>query len=240
MTDFLRKIGLSWNQIALLPGSFPGDDMRYDLSPFAPKASKTVPKPTAEQYQRLREVRLLEPDVNAIDAPVISPAWDVHVAYHWSVTFPPGKVVSISHAYSPFVGDSQGLTSEKQSSSDDRFTSSYCASSALVQQLRTRAKARGWISGGEIDYILQSANAWKGPIKDFTLRIKKTTPVEVVSLCFPGSFKRVDAVTLESHLTNFSPGADLKILYIQPESEASRPYGEFQQRGIAPLLTEPK
>jgi hypothetical protein len=69
------------------------------------------------------------------------------------------------------------------------------------------------LAGTIVDYILMTANTWKDGIRDFTLRLRKESPAEVISLCFPAEFMRVDARTLESHLTHFSPKTDLSIYF---------------------------
>jgi len=60
---------------------------------------------------------------------------------------------------------------------------------------------------------LKTANTWKNGIDDFTLRIHKGNPDELISFCFPGQFKKIDDTTFESHLRNFNPQADLDIYF---------------------------
>lgn len=60
-----------------------------------------------------------------------------------------------------------------------------------------------------MSYILKTANTWRGPIRDFTLRLRKSSLEESLSLCFPGQFKKVDALTLEAKMADFAPAADL-------------------------------
>jgi hypothetical protein len=213
VTDELKAIGLSPGQIAILPGAFdkPGDRK----SMFEDQQSFVRPVSPA-QIRKLRTAGLLIPDPNAsTEGEPDYPAWDVHVTYAWTITFPPGRVVSVKHSYVPFlalgsVGDltSHGIEAD--------LSKEFCASTALVARLLRQVPDGGAMPGAQVRYILQTANTWKGPIRKFVLRLKKSSSSEVISLCFPGGFVKVDALTLESRLENFSPAEDLHIQYLDP------------------------
>ena len=58
-----------------------------------------------------------------------------------------------------------------------------------------------------------SANTWKNGIEDFTLNINKGSSQELVSLCFPVEFQKINPTTLQVHLTNFKPSNDLLVFF---------------------------
>lgn len=82
-------------------------------------------------------------------------------------------------------------------------------------------------------YVLKTANSWKDGIRDFTLRIQKSRPQEIVSLTFPGTPRRVNRTTLEFRQTNFRPAQDLDI-YFGNVSGSSYQFGEYH--GDPPLM----
>lgn len=74
------------------------------------------------------------------------------------------------------------------------------------------------MAGRRVEYILTTANSWGSPIADFTLRLKKAKPSELVLLCFPGQVRKVDPLTLEIQLKDFEPRNELRVLFLNVDS----------------------
>jgi len=65
-----------------------------------------------------------------------------------------------------------------------------------------------------VNYILTTGANWAGPIKDFTLNLKKVSKNEIVSLCFDdGQFKKSDELTISSRIKNFIPKSDISAIF---------------------------
>jgi hypothetical protein len=81
-----------------------------------------------------------------------------------------------------------------------------------------------------VSYILKTGNTWKNGIEDFTLNLIKKDPGELISLCFPGGFKKINPTTLQIHLTNFKPQQDLRVYFGNIENTSGEP-------GVKPRLS---
>ncbi len=66
------------------------------------------------------------------------------------------------------------------------------------------------------EYVLRTGALWAGPIKEFELVVRKSSPEQLVSTCF-GGLARTSAVEFRASRVNFSPSEDLRILYLPPE-----------------------
>lgn len=74
-----------------------------------------------------------------------------------------------------------------------------------------------------VEYILSTANSWKGPIKDFTLLVERPVPEgegkrqSFVSFCWDSPVRRVDENHFEAHVTNFVPRKELNVGFFTPD-----------------------
>jgi hypothetical protein len=194
VTAQLRKAGLSDAQIAY--GALFSDRVK-------------VPPLGAQQRQQLTKLGLFgdertgEPD----------PLWDVQFNYVWQQRFPANKVVRVHHAYRPLIGAGPG---EWVLDADE--AKRYCADPAFLKSWNRLAARHGndagrYLPAAKVAYILKTGNTWKRGIEDFTLNVVKSDPAELVSLCFPGTFKKVDATTYQVRLQNFQPTSDLDVYF---------------------------
>jgi hypothetical protein len=146
------------------------------------------------------------------------PNWDIEVVYVWEYTFKPKSITKVSHKYIPFI--SSGAWSEYSPVSASEFIENYCADEKVINKLNKNynagigLSAYNGISGTQLEYILKTANSWKGKIKEFTLRLHKGNKSEFIALCFPGEFKKINDLTLEVKLFDFSPTQDLKVMFM--------------------------
>ncbi|HAT30751.1 MAG TPA: hypothetical protein DCW29_07830 [Janthinobacterium sp.] len=190
----MRQAGLTDEQIAYYPSQ----------SPFP---EKKVPPLNAKQQKTLIGAGLLA-KLSYEDENEWVPAWAVQISYVWQQKFPANKIVRIHHEYSPFITAGPGA-----SYMDENLTKTYCADGDFLKAWK-RLGSHGRFGGAnQVSYILRSANTWKNGIEDFTLNLVKKNPDEVVSLCFPGSFSKINPTTLQVHLKNFKPKRDLEVFF---------------------------
>jgi len=209
VTATLRKVGLTSAQIAATP------DIRD-----TPK----VPPLTAQQKRQLHKLELM---TNDGPSGPDEPTWRVQVNYVWKQKFPANQLVRVHHVYQPFVDGGPGAWGI-----DPDFGRRYCADSSFLKA-RGRIAARTGMHDGVpavfVSYILKTGNTWKRGIEDFTLNLVKRKPDELISLCFPGTFKKIDGNTLQVKLKNFQPTQDLDIYFGNVDAGAGN-------AGVMPVL----
>ncbi|PXX38536.1 DUF4424 family protein [Undibacterium pigrum] len=191
ITAELRKIGLSDEQIAFYPF----------YSPFRVKVKPLTKK----------QMALLEKQAYLKDFGTPVPGWTVRIAYQWQQHFPAGKSIHVHHEYAPFRS---GGPSE--SGSMDKQVKPFCADKTYLDswhKLHATDKDNVRVTNTVVDYILKTGNTWKNGIEDFTLNLNKEDPQELITLCFPGDFKRISPTKLQLRLLNFKPAADLSIFF---------------------------
>lgn len=209
VTPALKGAGLTEAQIAYFPS----------FSPFDKAKAAAL---TAQQQKTLIGQGLLahlgESDTEWV------PAWLVQVNYVWKQKFPAAKTVHVYHQYQPFVAAGPG-----QSGLDENFKKDYCADPAFYASWKKlAAKSQDYVNANWVSYILTTGNTWKNGIEDFTLNLVKRDPGELISLCFPGSFKKINPTTLQVQLKNFKPGQELKVYFGNVQGGAAG--------GVAPRL----
>jgi hypothetical protein len=208
VTAQLKKLGLSDAQIAFHPS-------------FAPETK--VPPFTAQQHRQLVKLKLIGDGAIGYEGPV----WDIQVNYVWKQAFPANKVVRVHHEYRPFVSAGPG-----ESGMDDDTARRYCADAAFLKAWKKLAARNGapdasYVNAAKVSYILKTGNTWKNGIEDFTLNVVKDKPAELVSLCFPGTFRKIDPTTYQVRLRNFKPGADLEVYFGNIDGGAGGNSGEM-------------
>ncbi len=196
ITSQLKKIGLTEAQIAYNPS----------FAHSAPAPAPTVPPLTAAQHQQLRKAGLIGEQFDGEQGQL----WDVQVNYVWKQRFPVNTVVRVHHEYRPFTDKGPGA-----SYVDDDFAKTYCADKDFFAAYRKIVKRKGneQLNVEKVSYILKTGNTWKRGIEDFTLNVIKGAPDELISLCFPGTFKKINARTYQVRLRNFKPADDLAIYF---------------------------
>jgi hypothetical protein len=196
ITQELIKLGLTPEQMAFFPNS----------SPFDVKVKQF----SSEQIKSLKAKGYLTDETSDSS---LAPAWDVEVSYQWNQTFPHGQILKVHHEYQPFVATGPGFyVIEKD------FPKKYCADNAFINKVNhlnknPEGEAYSMVPAAYVSYILETGNTWKNGIEDFTLNLNKQNPNELVSLCFPGDFKKVSPTTLQVHLTNFKPQQNLDVYF---------------------------
>lgn len=162
------------------------------------------------------------------------PRWQDHTIFYWTQRFPPQKKSLVTHTYKPATGyywaylQGKGKSLEDLSLAEAKLTwKEFCPrpefektilglfqnnASSNVPQVRRIAV---------VDYVLKTGANWKGPIKDFTLKVKPLTGM-IATFCAPqGAAYTQDAQgVLSLHLTNFKPQEDLHILFVKKAFES--------------------
>lgn len=147
----------------------------------------------------------------------VYPQWRVRSAFHWQQTFPAGKTVVIEHRYKPVVG--QFFVSRYSLEGDE--LAAWCVDDGTrraiekrIKQRSTTADQEGLLIARAVDYILTTANNWRGPIGQFTLTIDKTDPKRLLTTCLDG-LKKTAPTTFVYERTDFVPDTDLKLLFLE-------------------------
>lgn len=154
-----------------------------------------------------------------------SPQWTWRFTYHWRQTFPPGRDLRVHHDYKPFDGGAiMGPLGEidgrryvgRYLGRETPVADRYCLDAGTRRALIARDQAGRRFGGSrEIEYVLTTANNWRGPIGSFTLVLDKGRPDNVLSLCFDGTLRKTGPTTFEGTLRDFSPRRDLNILIFE-------------------------
>lgn len=147
----------------------------------------------------------------------VYPQWRVRGAFHWQQTFPAGKTVVIEHRYKPVVG--QFFVSRYSLEGDE--LAAWCVDDGTRRAIEKRIKDRsttadqeGLLIARAVDYILTTANNWRGPIAKFTLTIDKSDTKRLLTLCLDGLHKTAPT-TFVFERTDFVPDSDLKLLFLE-------------------------
>lgn len=157
--------------------------------------------------------------------------WDVEQTLVWPQVFSAGKLTHITHAYTPLVGGRYNLPLnqsqrekkiEIQSASglsvddngeacvDESFKRAYFK---RIDDLQKAGAKTIVVTLDDVEYVLGTGRNWSGPIQDFTLRIKKESKEQLISLCFPGKPTRIDPLTIEFKHKDFVPQDRLVVYF---------------------------
>lgn len=163
------------------------------------------------------------------------PTWDVEQTLTWLQRFEANKITRISHTYSPFVGgiynyplyDSKIENDIKiQAASEANGNDEACIDESFkkayfkkINDFHKSGVKNVMVSLSDVEYVLGTGRNWAGPIQEFTLRIKKDSPDQLVSLCFPGKPKKLDPLTIEFTHTNFVPQDKLVVYFYSFRAE---------------------
>lgn len=173
---------------------------------------------SATDKHRLTEAGALDQQEYCSGGP--QPVWSAEVIYHWQQRFEPGAATRISHRYSPAVGSFFISPYDKLFGPPDRMSprdpdlTQFCVDEGTWRAIQKKAPSGREVVGRNLEYILQSARSWKGPIRDFTLTIDKLDPQAIVSLCASG-IKKTGPTRFEIKKRDFRPDDDLNVLFVQ-------------------------
>ncbi|MDH0868356.1 DUF4424 family protein [Mitsuaria sp. GD03876] len=176
--------------------------------------------------------KALERRLEALGAVVKGfPQWRVAQTVYWQQRFPKDRPLRVEHEYKTLRGQiytypyqrnewvpPQDRLPRPARHDDDAVCLDEGARAALDRRMAREVEAGAkllQVTLQDVEYILGTGRNWKGPIGDFTLRIEKDRPDEIVSLCFPGQARRVDAKTLEFRAKDLVPQDRLVVHFYQ-------------------------
>jgi len=153
----------------------------------------------------------------------IHPHWIARTRYWWRQLFPAGKTVVIEHRYQPVTGQSFfGLYDLTDKDQAPRMRADFCidapteaAIRARLAKLDPKGAIGQYLQAYRTEFVLKTANNWKGPIGRFRLTLDKLEPANLLSLCWDGPLRRTGATTFESARDNFAPARDIRLLVLQ-------------------------
>ncbi len=191
-----------------LPVNFAGTDLFDRLTKLKPALRASL--------SRQGLVELEDADAHA--------KWTATTKFWWRQHFPAHKTVVIEHRYQPVTGQfffvPESLTASDPS--DRRNAQAYCIDPATRAAIKAKlaasklpGNAEAMLNGYETDFVLKTANNWKGPIGHFHLTVDKLKPDNIVSLCWDGALKKTGPTVFEAARDNFAPAHDIKLLVLE-------------------------
>jgi hypothetical protein len=148
----------------------------------------------------------------------VYPQWRLRTAFHWPQMFSANRTVTIEHSYKPVVG--QFFVSKHSLEGDE--LAPFCVDAGTARAIDKRIRERSTGAEGEglliarnVQYILKTADNWRGPIGRFTLTVDKGEADRILSLCFDGALKKTAPTTFTAEFTDYVPNADLSVLILE-------------------------
>lgn len=146
-----------------------------------------------------------------------SPNWTLESVYYWTMTFPAGKDVHVSHRYTPAVGASAGTGLDFAGGANSEwnryYLDKYCIDDSILRGAQNRMDAGNYLFEQRISYILTTGRNWYQTIGTFHLTVDKGSPDNLVSWCGTG-IKKTGPTTFEVTIEDFYPERDLDILLL--------------------------
>jgi len=146
------------------------------------------------------------------DANFEQPEWYLSTIFVREQGFPPRRIVKVQHRYKPFP--SGFIMVDNHLSYDKDLAKAACVDPPASRAIANALRGRGG-SGHVIDYILTTANTWKGPIGHFRLTVDKGAARNIVSLC-GDNVRKTSPRTFVLEANNFKPTHDIKVLIVKP------------------------
>lgn len=148
----------------------------------------------------------------------------IHILYHWRQTFPVDGPLAVQHRYEPLGGAGWVTYPYREPEEVARIQkwaqNSYCLGPKAIAAMKS--PPTGALHANTVRYILKTARTWKGPIKHFTLELKKDHPEELIATCFRG-LVQVDPVTFRAVHENFVPDRDLDVMFLRVPPSKPKP-----------------
>jgi Domain of unknown function (DUF4424) len=185
-----------------LPVNIAGSDLADKVGKLAPDVRK----------------KLATQGIVEVDGTDTHPHWIAKTSFWWHQIFPAGKTVVIEHRYQPVTGQSFfGLEELKGAQAKDFCIDKPTASAiaAKINPLDASGENGKYLQAFRTEFVLKTANNWKGPIGKFHLTVDKLAPANVLTMCWGGDLKKTGATTFEAVRDDFAPARDIKILVLQ-------------------------
>lgn len=155
------------------------------------------------------------------------PPWNVAVTMVWKQTFPAGKEIVVEHSYAPIVGaaytvpfGASGFSKSPWIPLPTRNIDEACLNKmtrrSIERQVRAYAKRNPeqvFVTLHHVEYILGTGRNWKGPIGEFSLKIRKEAPDQITSLCFAGKPEKISPTIDQFKQKDFLPPERLVVYF---------------------------
>ncbi len=166
---------------------------------------KNLPKPQLDALITLGAVGQGESDSGT----VYYPQWDYQVAYEWPQEFKPGET-RVSISYTPLAGYPSDIGDEYVTGA---LAQAACVDDAVRAAIaRRKAMGASYYEVATVGYVLTTAKYWKGPIGVFNLTVEKPEQKALAAFC-PSDASKVSPTRFEWHARDFTPNADLSVIF---------------------------
>jgi hypothetical protein len=146
--------------------------------------------------------------VNLVDG-VAQPLWTLRTAFHWPVTFPFGKLVTIQLGYRPVIGSALWTTDNAEA-----LVERFCVDKATADALTAKAAADEPVTVYWVHYQPGKGAALKGPSARFNLTIEKPDVSSITATCRQG-LKPGTPLTLELSTEDSINDEDINVLFVE-------------------------
>jgi hypothetical protein len=143
------------------------------------------------------------------------PNWVVSKSYVWTQNFPKNSAIRIKHIYTPCYGSDQHFFDYNETL--ESFIKENCIDTDSAVRLKKNFTEKNWLLRETVSYILQTANNWKKPIKEFRLHIGGEK-ADIMGICFDKKVSPVSPDKYEAVLTDYVPSNDLKVYWIHKKT----------------------
>jgi hypothetical protein len=214
-----KKVAATPDERAVLDGKDVTAQVKAAGLPINIAGSKLIEKIdhlSPAQKKSLAAAGLIE-----MDSGEAHPHWIAKTSYWWHQVFPAGKTVVIEHRYQPVTGQfffGLGELIDK----DTHYIRDFCLDAPTQAAIRARVKKLDptgtngqYLQGYQTEFVLRTANNWKGPIGHFKLTLDKLKPDNLLSLCWGAELKKTGPTTFESTTDNLAPAHDISLLVLQ-------------------------
>jgi hypothetical protein len=185
-----------------------------------PRFTKTLDGLAPTKRRILEAAELVDRDSGSYE----HPHWVVRTRFWWRQHFPVHSAVTFDQHYRPVTGQSLfGAGELKAGTKSARYwLRTYCMdgatrNAAAAQLARNHADPQNGnlLVALTTDYVLATANNWKGPIGQFSLVLDKLKPENLLSLCWAGALRQTGPTTFSATRQGFAPQRDIRLLVLQ-------------------------
>ena len=155
--------------------------------------------------------------------------WLTRTKFWWHMKFPAGKTVTVDHTYQPVTGRTFFTTYALSTKAElAGYVKDYCLDNSTKAAIRAgfaamkKPDADGMFNQSTTEFVIVTANNWKGPIGRFHLTVDKLKPGNILSMCWAGDLDKTGPTKFESTLTNFAPKKDIRFLVLETPPPAQQ------------------
>jgi hypothetical protein len=142
------------------------------------------------------------------------PLWTATTKFWWHQVFPAQTTIAVDHTYQPVTGSSF-FTGFVDPESMQNYRTTACVDNATEAAIRAKSqKISGMLNQTNTQFVIKTANNWKGPIGRFHLIVDKLKPENILSFCWPGTLNKISKTRFESTLSNFAPRSDIDLMVL--------------------------